>query len=86
MAILMQEDTVRTWLTQLYEAGWAMMSEEWSGALWHLSTTSLLIVYVDDFKLLARVELHAELWAAITSVIDNGEGTTDVRFLGCVFM
>ncbi len=45
-----------------------------------------MIVYVDDFKLAARAELHDDRWAAIEAVIDMGDETTDGRFLCCVRM
>jgi hypothetical protein len=50
---------------------------------WHIATHSLLIVYVDDFKLAAKYREHDALWAAIRKVIDMDPETVDGRFLGC---
>ena len=35
-----------------------MLAEEWLGVYWHEEATSLLIVYVDDFKLAAKAEFQ----------------------------
>ena len=51
---------------------------------WHDATKSFLIVYVDDFKLAAKAELHDQLWKGIKPVIDMDDETTDERFVGCV--
>jgi hypothetical protein len=37
----------------------------------------LLTVYVDDFKLAAKAELHEQLWKDIKSVIDMEDETAD---------
>ncbi len=50
---------------------------------WHEATKSLLVVYVDDFKLSAKAELHDALWAEIRNVIEMDPETLDGRFLGC---
>ena len=49
-----------------------------------LGKKSLLIVYVDDFKLAATAELHDKLLKGIKSVIDMDDEIADGRFLGCV--
>ena len=43
----------------------------------------MLLVYVDDFKLAAKAELHDKLCAEIWKVIDMDPETLDGRFLGC---
>ena len=50
---------------------------------WHEETKSLLIVYVEDFKLSAKAGMHDALWAEIRKVIDMDPETLDGRFLGC---
>ena len=55
---------------QLLQAGWTTLCDEWNGVFWHDATKSLLIAYVDDFKLVAKAELHDQLWKRIKSVID----------------
>ena len=84
MAMLMQEDLeTATVESSSLKPGWTMLSEDWNGVFWHESTKSLLIVYVDDFKLAAGAELDDEPWAAIKSVIHMDDETYDGRFLGC---
>ena len=68
----------------MLKVGWTTLSEEWNGVFWHDATKSLLIAYVDDFKLAASAKLHGKLWKGIKSVIDMDDETTDGRFLGCV--
>ncbi len=46
-------------------------------------TRSMLIVYVDDFKLAAKTEAHDAIWKSIREVIDMDPETLDGRFLGC---
>ena len=43
---------------QLMSIRYTKAAEEWPGAYWHEETKSLLIVYVDDFKLSAKAERH----------------------------
>ena len=62
---------------QLVSIGFARLSEEWQCVFWHEETRSLLIVYVDDFKLAARAGEHDALWKAIRDVIDMGTETLD---------
>ena len=68
---------------QLFSIDYTRLAEEWPGVYWHEETKSLLIVYVDDFKLAAKAEMHDRLWAAIRRVIDMDPETLDCRFLGC---
>ena len=68
---------------KLKSIGFTSPAEEWQGVFWHERTRSLLIVYVDDFKLAARHGEHNALWASIRKVIDMDPETTDGRFLGC---
>ena len=69
--------------SQLFSIGWVRLAEEWPGVYWHEETKSLLIVYVDDFKLAAKAEFQDRLWAGIRRVIDMDPETLDGRFLGC---
>ena len=66
-----------------FSIGWCRLAEEWPGVYWHDETKSLLIVYVDDFKLAAKAEFQDRLWADIRRVIDMDPETLDGRFLGC---
>ena len=59
------------------------LAEEWSGVYWRTAIRSLLIVYVDDFKLAAKAEIRGKLWAEIRKVTDMDPETLDGRFLGC---
>ncbi len=68
---------------KLLSIGWTRLAEEWPGAYWHKKTGSMMIVYVDDFKLAAKHAEHDALWAAIRKVIDMDPETLDGRFLGC---
>ena len=63
--------------------GWTRLAEEWQGVFWHKKTSSMMIVYVDDFKLAARHKEHDALWSSIRKVIDMDPETIDGRFLGC---
>ena len=38
--------------------GFDRIAEEWPGVFWHEETMSLLIVYVRDFRLAAKVGEH----------------------------
>jgi hypothetical protein len=68
---------------KLLSIGWTALAEEWQGVFWHSATSSMLIVYVDDFKLAAKPANHDALWKSIRSVIDMDPETVDGRFLGC---
>ncbi len=68
---------------KLLSIGWERLAEEWQGVFWHKKTSSMMIVYVDDFKLAARHAEHDALWSAIRKVIDMDPETVDGRFLGC---
>ena len=70
-------------IEQLAKIGFSSLAEEWPGVFWHDATRSLLIVYVDDFKLAARKEEHDALWKSIRKVINMDPETLDGRFLGC---
>ena len=69
---------------KLVSVQYTRLAEEWPGVFWHEKTNSLLIVYVDDFKLAAKAEHHDALWAEIRKVIDMDPETLDGRFLGCL--
>ena len=56
--------------------------QEWPGVFWHGETKSLT-VYVDDFKLAARVGAHDATWSDIRRRIDMDPETLDGRFLRC---
>ena len=68
---------------KLLLVGFVRLAEEWPGVFWHEKTRSMLIVYVDDFKLAAKSEAHDAIWASIREVIDMDPETMDGRFLGC---
>ena len=53
--------------------GFKRLAEEWPGVFWHEETTSLLIVYVDDFKLAGNKTGEDDtFWKSIREVIDMG--------------
>ena len=56
--------------------------EEWPGVFWHEEAQSMLIVYADDFKFVAKIGEHDALWAAIRRVIDMDPNPSTVCFLG----
>ncbi len=61
--------------------GLERLAEEWQGVFRHEKTRSLLIVYVDDFRLAAK---HGDaLWESIWAVVDMDPETLDGRFLRC---
>jgi hypothetical protein len=68
---------------KLASIGFERIAEEWPGVFWHTEAKSLIIFYVEDFKLAARVQEHDALWSAIRRVIDIDPETLDGRFLGC---
>ena len=49
----------------------------WQGDSWHEKTRSLLLVYVGDYKLVAKTGEHDALLASIRSVIDMDPETLD---------
>ena len=57
---------------QIVSIGFKCIAEEWPGVFWHAENKSLMIVYVDDFKLAARVKELDALWSALRRVIDMG--------------
>ena len=42
-----------------------------------------MLVYVDDFKMVAQKGDHDALWKELKEVIDMGEEEEEHRFLGC---
>ncbi len=68
---------------KLLSIGWEKLAEERQGCFWHRKTSSMMIVYVDDFKLTAKHKEHDALWSAIRGVIEMDPETVDGRFLGC---
>ena len=50
---------------------------------WKPEIKVFLLVYVDDFKLIARKGDHNELWKELKQVIDMGAEEEEHRFLGC---
>ena len=67
---------------KLKSIGYTSIAEEWPGVYWHEPTRAMLIVYVDDFKLAARVADHDALWKAIRKVIDMDPKPSTAAFLG----
>ncbi len=57
---------------KLTSVKYTKLAGEWPGVFWHEATRSLLIVYVDDFKLSAKAELHDALWAKIRKSDPHG--------------
>ena len=55
---------------KLLSIGFERLAEEWQGVYWHKSSRSMLIVYVDDFKLAAKHGEHDAIWKSIRNVID----------------
>ena len=74
----------------LIGAGWRPIAN-WRSCYWHAACETLLVVYVDDFKMSGPARHKAKLWADITGDPDHPErggiymGTPEQqkRFLGC---
>lgn len=49
---------------------WELMSDSWPNVFWKPEIKAFLLVYVDDFKLVARKGDHNELWKELKQVID----------------
>ncbi len=62
---------------------WKPLHENWPKVFWREDIRAMLIVYVDDFKIDARVEHHDQLWADIGNILNIGPESAEERFLGC---
>jgi hypothetical protein len=65
-----------------------MLSKGWVKTCWkslfsHKETNSLIIIYVDDFRLAAKPECTSRLWGELRSVLHLDEPEPPNRFLGC---
>ena len=43
----------------------------------------LLLLYVDDLKVVARASEHKQIWKELRGAIHRGDEQVDERFLGC---
>ena len=66
-----------------YGGEWELMSESWPNVFWKPEIKAFMLVYVDDFKIVARKGDHDRLWNELKQVIDMGEEEEEQRFLGC---
>ena len=67
---------------QIMECGWERI-DDWRSVFWHPGYRALLIVYVDDFKLAARIEHTKQIWAELRKRIIMDGASESERFLGC---
>jgi hypothetical protein len=67
---------------QLQQVGFERYAN-WRSCFWHEELQSLLIVYVDDFKLVGPAENLPKAWAMIRSKIETTEPTDLALYLGC---
>ena len=63
------------------QCGWARTS--WASLYVHKKTMSLLIIYVDDFRMAAKPEYTVQLWADLRNAFRLDMPTPPDRFLGC---
>ena len=63
--------------------GLHVLQKNGKASFWHEETRSLLIFYVEDFKLAAKHGEHDALWVSIRAVIDMDPETLDGRVFGC---
>ena len=64
------------------KCGWETI-DNWPSVYWHAKTRSLMVVYVDDFKIAAPRSKIAGLWAELRKHITLDDPTPPDRFLGC---
>ena len=60
-----------------------MMSDSCPNVFWKPEIKDFMLVYVDDFKIVAMKGDHNKLWDELKQVIDMGEEEEEHRFLGC---
>lgn len=65
------------------KCGWVAVSWEWQSVFYHPDTKSMLLIYVDDFKLAAPKQHQKRLWDDLRKHIEMEAPTTDLKFLGC---
>ena len=68
--------------TQLAKLGFQPIPN-WPGCFSHPKWSTVLVVYVDDFKMAAPVRGLKSSWAAIAKVVNMGEPAPTGRYLGC---
>ena len=66
----------------LLSCGWTKTC--WQGLFMHKKTNSLLIVYVDDFRMAAKAEYTPRLWDEIRVKLVVDDPSAPQRFLGVV--
>ena len=66
----------------LLACGWTKTG--WQGLYMHKETNSLLIVYVDDFRMAAKAEYTPRLWDEIRVKLVTDDPSPPQRFLGVV--
>ena len=57
--------------------------EDWLSCYWHDETRSLLVVYVDDFKLAGPADQLEHLWDSIRDGLTMDPPTEQGKYLGC---
>jgi hypothetical protein len=65
-----------------------MKAKGWTKTCWkslfsHVKTNSLMIVYVDDFRMAAKPEFTPRLWGELREVLHLDEPEPPGKFLGC---
>ena len=65
-----------------------MKAKGWTKTCWkslfrHVKTNSLMIIYVDDFRMAAKPEFIPRLWRELRAVLHPDEPEPPGRFLGC---
>jgi hypothetical protein len=63
--------------------GFVLISETWLSVYFHYEKVTLLIVYVDDFKMCGSKLNVKWCWGELRKVIDLSEPQPTARFLGC---
>ena len=63
--------------------GYQPIGSNWPSVFWHPVRRMLLVVYLDDFKLAAPADGHAEAWKEIQTVIATTVWGQVSHFLGC---
>lgn len=49
---------------------WKLVSDSWPNVVWKPKINALMLVYVDDFKVVAKAGCHDKLWNELKGVID----------------
>ena len=61
--------------------GWSKTC--WKSMFWHKATMSLMIIYVDDFRMVATPKHTPRLWGELRQVLLLDDPEPPGRFLGC---